>query len=229
MAASDRKFLQILPTLGHFRSIICLQGILPPKVVFEAIQLPVIAADGAYNLLEEMRIKVDAVVGDLDSVTAEIAPDVQKICIENQDLSDFQKALQYADETQRSPAIVFGMNGGCLDHVLHNAEIFSFANALSYSPPTLGIMVRENRAFHFEKGTKISLFAMPSALVSSKGLFWELVNQKLNFPFFSSSFNRCKTDTLEITVHEGSVLMVVYLEKIVDGGWSSPSPKKSQK
>ncbi|MDR0417822.1 MAG: thiamine diphosphokinase [Puniceicoccales bacterium] len=218
MELSNQNFLKILPALGEFRSIICLKGDLPEKELFDALKLPIIAADGAYNRLQAKQIKAEVVIGDLDSVSKEVFPETQKIYVENQDQSDFQKALQYVREKQLEPSIILGINGGYIDHIFNNIAIFSQINGVSYMPPNLGIMIRKNCTLHFTKGTKISLFAMPICHLTTQGLFWELDHKKLEFPHFSSCFNRCSSGTLKISIHDGAIFTVVYLEDIVDAG-----------
>jgi thiamine pyrophosphokinase len=68
MRLFDRNFLRILPTLGEFRSVICLNGDLAKKELFDVLRLPIIAADGAYNVLRAKRIKAEVVIGHLDSI-----------------------------------------------------------------------------------------------------------------------------------------------------------------
>ncbi|MDR1366714.1 MAG: thiamine diphosphokinase [Puniceicoccales bacterium] len=218
MELFDQNFLKILPTFGEFRSIICLKGDLPEKELFDALGLPIIAADGAYNVLRAKQIKTEVVIGDLDSVGREISPGTQKIYIENQNQSDFQKALQYVCEKQLEPSIILGINGGYIDHILNNIAIFSQTNGVTYMPPNLGIMIRKNCTLHFIEGTKISLFAMPICHLTTQGLFWELDHKKLEFPHFSSCFNRCSSGILKISIHDGAIFTVVYLEDIVDAG-----------
>ena len=53
-----------------FDAVICLNGDLPDTAVFEQLaDRPLIAADGAANLLVAAGIGPEFVVGDLDSVT----------------------------------------------------------------------------------------------------------------------------------------------------------------
>ncbi|MDR0678253.1 MAG: thiamine diphosphokinase [Holosporaceae bacterium] len=210
--------MKILPTLGKFRSVICLNGDLPKKELFDALRLPIIPADCAYNVLRAKQIKAEVVIGDLDSVEDEVLPETQRIYIENQDQSDFQKALQYVRERQLEPSIILGINGGYIDHIFNNIAVFSQTNGVSYMPPNLGITIRENRTLHFAKGTKISLFAMPMCRLTTHGLFWELDNKIFKFPHFSSCFNRCSTGALKISIGEGAIFAVVYLEDIIDAG-----------
>ena len=52
-----------------YRSILCLHGDISPGVL-TFLNIPVIAADGAVNFLQEKGVIPDYVIGDLDSISA---------------------------------------------------------------------------------------------------------------------------------------------------------------
>lgn len=51
-----------------YRSILCLNGDLPDPSFFHKRKLPVIAADGAANVLCNLGVFPDLITGDLDSI-----------------------------------------------------------------------------------------------------------------------------------------------------------------
>jgi len=119
----DEKFLAILPALGTYRSLICLHGALPERDFFSYFDLPIIATDGAANLLYHHNITADIIIGDWDSVGVPIDERVKKIIIKDQSFSDFQKALKFSQDNHLSSSIVLGINGGYIDHILNNISI----------------------------------------------------------------------------------------------------------
>lgn len=196
----------------EYRSILCLNGELPDANFFRHYNLPVIAADGAANHLIKIGIKPYCVVGDLDSVEASILDKIETHYHYNQDFCDFEKTLEYATSKNLLPCIILGMSGGCLDHVLNNINIFMKSNNVFYAPPLYGFILNEsdNRSFDLALNTKLSILGIPSANVTTKGLRWNLSRASLSFPGMTSCLNQTIEKSIQITVHEGSILLLIY-------------------
>lgn len=206
----------------NYRSIICLNGELPAKAFFN-LSLPIIAADGALNQLSEMNIKPNMVIGDFDSVDKALLQNFPSLHLPNQSSSDFEKCFAYVKEKKLMPAIIVGLDGGCLDHVLNNLNFFTSTESMFYTRAMKGIMLHEGEhiALHQAKQTKISLFGLPSATLSTHGLKWDLIKTQLSFPGKNSSFNRTQAETVSIEIHAGNLLLLIYHEPIDDGGIGS--------
>ena len=202
--------MSIIP-FSDYRSILCLNGTLP-SVSFFKNDLPVIAADGAANTLMRMGITPKVVIGDLDSLEVTLQHQLSTIFIQDQDRCDFSKSLEYLDKQQFLPTIVTGLNGGYLDHILNNVNLFLHTKNLCYAPPIVGWVVSssEYKEFVLPKHTKISLLGIPSALVSTRGLQWELDQYSLAFPGKTSCFNRSIKSMVRVEVHEGCVFVLIY-------------------
>jgi thiamine pyrophosphokinase len=220
----DRKFLTILPSFGTYHSLLCLNGTLPDREFFSHFHLPIIAADGAYNLLKERGIAADIAIGDCDSIRGAVVQETQKIVMGDQSFTDFQKALKFAGENHLLPSIILGINGGYVDHILNNVAIFSQTDSIGYMSPNVGLVLRNHLTLNLPRATKLSLFAMPFGRISTKGLRWELENQKLHFPDYSSCFNRTMAEQVELEVAEGAIFLVIYLKNIMDAGSAGIEP-----
>jgi len=201
----------------NYRSILCLHGDLPQKDFFN-LALPIIAADGALNYLAKINIKPTIVIGDLDGADPILLKQQPSLYLPNQDTSDFQKCLSYLNDHGLLPTIITGINGGYLDHILNNINIFLTTDSILYAPPIIGFCLRpeSNQQFSCELDTKMSLFGISNAVVSTKGLRWELHSQTLTFPGHNSCFNRTLKNEIEIIVHEGLILVLCYLNKMND-------------
>lgn len=198
------------------RSILALDGNIADISQFN---LPVVAADGAANSLIARNIYPDLIIGDLDSVSESAKKACPCIHIPEQDTSDFQKALKVLQERDLLPAIVVGLNGGYIDHILYNVHVFASTECLFYDPPVVGFMMHEeSKVLHLPKETKISLIAVPEATVETTGLRWNLDSERLIFGKKSSCFNRTLEEESTITVSEGALLVMIYTEKITDAG-----------
>lgn len=203
-----------------YQSILCLNGALPHSEFFDQINLPIIAADGAVNILHAMKREPFCVIGDLDSVSIELRQKYDCIHIPDQDQSDFQKALEYLNQKKLLPAIILGVNGGHLDHILNNLNIFLKTDSAFYSPPIWGFVLQPSSRYEFNlmTNTKISLMGIPHAEVSSQGLKWELTRHYLSFPGAQSCFNRSARSQVLLEVHAGRVLALIYENQIQDAG-----------
>ena len=201
---------------GFYRSVLCLDGELPLEFL-KHTSLPLIAADGAANQLVENGLEPIAIVGDCDSVHAELLEQYPHVCDRSQDTTDFEKTFSYLKKENLLPTIVVGMSGGCLDRILSNVFIFSQTDALFLSDTLVGFAMTGKRTFDWVVDTKVSLFGCPHAIVTSHGLKWELNRTELTFGGFQSCSNRVQTSPLTLEV-EGKILVFVYRCEIKDAG-----------
>jgi thiamine pyrophosphokinase len=209
--------------LTHFKgykSILCLNGELPEAPFFKGINLPVIAADGAANSLHDLGVKPYFIIGDLDSVVPSLLKNTDFLHLPEQNSNDYQKTMAYLKEKNLLPSIVVGINGGYLDHVLNNINIFMNSDCLLYAPPLKGFVLKTNKKMELSlpKNTKISLLGIPTAAVSSTGLKWELNKSPLSFPGNNSCYNRTNLEKVHLEVHQGNLLVLIYENNILDGG-----------
>lgn len=199
----------------NYKSIICLNGDLPVSLkgacLFEK-NMPIIAADGSANALMRMGVRPHLVIGDLDSIEPEYACQLNLHLHYDQDLCDFQKALIYLQEKQLFPAIVLGISGGYLDHILNNINIFLGTDSVFYAPPIYGFTLCENKekSCRLPLNSKISLLGIPSAEISTEGLKWELNSYQMSYPGSNSCFNRSIQDEVHFKIHKGTVLILIY-------------------
>lgn len=198
---------------NQYRSILVLDGDLPEKSFFES-GLPIIAADGAMNALHLLGITPKVVVGDLDSVNPALLTHIEVVHKPDQNSCDFEKALLFLEEKHLLPAIIVGINGGYIDHILNNINIFLQQGCVFYAPPIVGYTLEAGKthAFSLPLHTKISLMGFPNAQVSTQGLQWELQDYQMSFPGQNSCFNRTGLECIDITVHSGLILVLIYLD-----------------
>jgi thiamine pyrophosphokinase len=169
-----------------------------------------------------MGIAPSLIIGDLDSTPYRLQQQYPCVQIADQSSSDFQKALIYLREHELLPAIILGVNGGYLDHILCNLAIFAQeGDCLLYdSPHMMGVAldVGEYRYEHWPVNSKFSLIGAPEATVSSQGLKWELRHERLSMWDIRSFFHRTSAEEVVFKVHEGRLVVLLYLEAISDAG-----------
>ncbi len=83
-----------------------------------------IAADAGMKVFDEAGLEPDLLIGDMDSFTlgeAPLACEVERI--EDQDRTDFQKALDRPEVRNAEEVVILGGTGGRSDHFLNNLMI----------------------------------------------------------------------------------------------------------
>lgn len=193
-----------------FRSILCLDGEGFGVSLLNHIDIPVIAADGAYNKLQKLGISPNVVIGDLDSAVISKNCKSLVIKIPDQNTCDFQKSLNYIIKNELYPSIVIGFNGGDFAHILNNLSILSqYSECIFIDKSTIGLILPEGEhdltLFPY---TKISIFGILESVVSSRGLKWELLNHKLFFWKSNSISNMTLEHEVHINVKKGQILCV---------------------
>ena len=203
---------------GNFDAILCLDGSFPGVDLFDHLKgIPVIAADGAAIHLMEYNIEFEKVIGDLDTLRQkgwiDKIPAQKKVFLPNQDANDFDKALNYADKNGMKRILITGMHGGELEHTLNNWSVFmryaAYLNLCLYESGRYGIPLFESTALDIIKDEMISLIPQPSAIVTTKGLKWELENEALELGYREGARNTASNDRIEIEIHSGSILLFI--------------------
>ena len=200
----------MIPNFEKYKSVICLDGQLPIEFL-KTVSLPILAADGAANTLLKNGVTPTAIIGDLDSVDLRFANESVVVKVHDQDYTDFEKVLSYAEHQKLSPSIITGISGGYLDRIFMNLSIFSQTYSLFYSPDLIAFSKTEDFSLKLQCDTKISLFGAPKCEVTTRGLKWNLNNSELIFGGFSSCSNRTVETHIDFKVL-GRIVTFVYLK-----------------
>lgn len=206
---------------AKYRCIFALSGSLPDPSFFHSLPLPVIAVDGAANVLVAQGINPYLILGDFDSVQPELLQKYRSLHLPDQSHSDFEKAHAQLKQLDLLPAIIVGINGGYIDHVINNINLFMNTDCIFYDAPIVGHILKEKSVSRFTLPchSKLSLLGIPTTNVSTSGLKWNLDHEDLTFPGRNSCFNRTSDSQIILEVHKGTVLACIYLEPVIDAGW----------
>lgn len=179
----------------------------------------IVAADSGWDSAVGMGIKPDVFIGDMDSVINKEGVD----CLEKEnvflyerdkDYTDTELALKYLKDGGFKRLILIGGGEGRLDHLL--AIVASF-NMVFRPDEWITAMehifyIDSRKEFVCNIDQTISLFSSScqAAVVSSKGLKWELDEYVLNDKNISVS-NCARLNRVTIEVLSGSVLAILQL------------------
>lgn len=179
----------------------------------------VLALDGALPRLLQLGIKVDAVLGDFDSIgikEEELAPyhPIRIIQAEDQEFTDLEKGLMFLiEEGHQAVNIVWG-TGRRLDHTLANlTNLVKFADKL-----TINLLDDHSRVYplprNFEKwypaGTILSLFPIGKVEgITTENLLYPLHNETLEIGVRIGTSNEVIRDGWVKISHQSGHLMMM--------------------
>ncbi len=151
-----------------------------------------IAVDSGADILLEAGVIPLAVIGDLDSISAQSRASFvdQLYEIKEQSTTDFEKTLT---RVSASALIALGFTGGRMDHILSvlsvmirypdKPVILTDAHDASFIAPA-GVTV-----FALPEGTRVSLMPVTPASVSLDGVVWPFSNTLMEMTGFTSPSN----------------------------------------
>ncbi len=201
------------------RCVLCLNGEIPnPDFFLKCANIPLFACDGAGSRLIKQGVYPNLISGDLDSLDHSIVPaEIEIKHTPDQNYTDLEKALNILIERKLFPCLITGTTGREIDHTINNINVILkysqnhpilFHDSAYTDKEKFGIFVFDSLIGNFEANTKISILPYPKATVSSKGLKWNLDKDTLSQDTKSSALNVVQISPIEITVHNGVVLVL---------------------
>ena len=151
---------------------------LPANVTKLARDALGVGADGGGERLLAAGIEPDAVVGDLDSLSAAAREKLANRLVRDDDpnRSDLEKAVTWTRVQGADDIVVIGWSGGRLDHTLA-ALAQAFEGVQLHDDRFRVTAVAGSAEFTAQPGTLFSLMALPEAVVSVGGARWELARE----------------------------------------------------
>ncbi len=177
----------------------------------------VIAADGAANTLHKFKLTPDVIIGDLDSVKPKTlkyykSKKVKIKQVTDQNLNDFEKALQLAFTDKFKNIYVLGATGKRLDHTLNNLSILKRncekANIKLIDTHFEIFFADKKTAFNYRKNETVSLIALSKATgIKTTGLKYPLNSEALEFGKRQGALNSSTDKTVAVEFARGDLLI----------------------
>ncbi len=173
----------------------------------------IICCDGAVNNLETIGKAPDFIIGDMDSISADLKDKYADIIIlmSDQAENDLRKAINWAEENNVTKAAILGAFGKRDDHSL--ANIFTLLQHPSKLDLTIytnyGIfsVVKGEQKFDSFKGQQVSLFSADQNIeITSKHLKYNLNNKRLS-NLYCGSLNESLNEVFTISISHGQILV----------------------
>jgi thiamine pyrophosphokinase len=181
-----------------------------------------IAVDKGWLAFRHAGVLPHILIGDMDSwegVKADVPNNVELIEDNDQNSSDFQKALRLMESRVKAKKlVVLGGLGNRTDHLLGNLiHICTIPQAIevildSSKEWIYRVTVDTPLVIKGQEGATISLLSGDSCQgVSSQGLKWEINEEEFSFVGQLSQSNLCISNEVKISVQSGNLL--VFLQK----------------
>jgi thiamine pyrophosphokinase len=185
----------------------------------------ILCADSGAEHARRLGLVVDAIVGDLDSITPESLqhfqqqnPPCQIVQVPDQEHNDFEKVLTYLAERWSEAVRILGMTGGRADHNLSNFSVMlryadKFSSIEAFDGEFMHSFLTTNhnfRSIECSLDTTISLMPFGEAIgVTTKNLQYSLSNETLRLGKREGLSNISTASPVTISITSGALLISV--------------------
>jgi thiamine pyrophosphokinase len=176
----------------------------------------IICCDGSAGNLVSAGYLPDAIVGDLDSLTENLAIRFADLIFldESQDTNDLTKAVQWCREMNYNEIVIVGATGKREDHTIGNISLLAeYAKTMNVKMVTdTGIFIPFLKSCTVQSfpGQQVSLFSIdPETKVTSSGLKFPLNGIKIS-NWWVATLNEAHGDSFSLEFSNGKV--IVYLK-----------------
>jgi thiamine pyrophosphokinase len=176
----------------------------------------IICCDGGTENLVLAGYVPDAIVGDMDSISEEIADRFAEIIFkdDDQDINDLTKAVRWCSESGYKDIVILGATGLREDHTIGNISLLT-----EYIKDVNVIMVTDTGIFQpFLKGCTVSSFPGQQVSVFSIDPETEITSAGLRYPLYHSKILNWWVATLNETLGDSFTLdfevgkVIVYMK-----------------
>lgn len=198
-----------------------LRRLLPPGAT-------VVAADSGFEQAARLGVDVDIVVGDFDSVDADLLAAAERggATIERhpaaKDQTDLELALRVAKRLCATRVVVFGGWGGRIDHELANLLLLGSPEYASLHLEAIGpdgrvVAVHDRTELTGAPGDIVTLLAVgqPAHGVRTEGLLYPLRDETLEPGSTRGVSNELTRDHATVEVASGVVLALLPIAEVV--------------
>ncbi len=174
-----------------------------------------VCADGGANIAASLKLKPDAIVGDLDSIHAETRVRFQHVPMHqtiDDNSTDLEKAITWVIDQKYDHIVVVAATGKRLDHTIGNLGVLPkfFPDAVITMVDDVGQMVYVGREYSFEAPLHTAVSLLPLSRcegITTKGLEYALENEALELGVREGISNVVVSNPVIIKVKKGNLLL----------------------
>jgi thiamine pyrophosphokinase len=178
----------------------------------------IIAVDSGVEHLFKLSLDPTTLIGDLDSISKKSLDEVTKNGVKilafdsKKDQTDFELALNYLDEAEKSKVYIIGGESGEIDHLI---SIFLLIPSKSFSENIIWlygdkrIIFRQKLKLNIKKLTKFSIIPLSDLTnLSIDGAKWNLDNKNIQFGETLTLRNVTNEEQLNIRCDKGIFALI---------------------
>ena len=179
----------------------------------------IIAVDSGVEHLFKLSLDPNTLIGDLDSISEKSLDKVKKNGVDimafnsNKDQTDFELALNYLEEAEKSKVYIIGGESGEIDHLISIFLLIpskSFFENIIWLYGDKRIIFRQKIELNIKKITKFSIIPISDLTnLSIDGAEWNLDNKDIQFGETLTLRNSTNEEQLNIRCDKG-VFALIY-------------------
>ena len=179
----------------------------------------IIAVDSGIEHLLNLSLDPNTLIGDLDSISKKSLDEVKKNGVKilafnsNKDQTDFELALNYLEEADKSKVYIIGGESGEIDHLISIFLLIpskSFFENIIWLYGDKRIIFRQKIELNIKKLTKFSIIPLSDLTnLSIDGAEWNLDNKDIQFGETLTLRNNTNEEQLNIRCDKG-VFALIY-------------------
>ncbi len=179
----------------------------------------IIAVDSGIEHLLNLSLNPNTLIGDLDSISKKSLDEVKKNGVKilafnsNKDQTDFELALNYLEEAEKSKVYIIGGESGEIDHLISIFLLIpskSFFENIIWLYGDKRIIFRQKIELNIKKLTKFSIIPLSDLTnLSIDGAEWNLDNKDIQFGETLTLRNNTNKEQLNIRCDKG-VFALIY-------------------
>ena len=179
----------------------------------------IIAVDSGIEHLLNLSLDPNTLIGDLDSISKKSLDEVKKNGVKilafnsNKDQTDFELALNYLEEAEKSKVYIIGGESGEIDHLISIFLLIpskSFFENIIWLYGDKKIIFRQKIELNIKKLTKFSIIPLSDLTnLSIDGAEWNLDNKDIQFGETLTLRNSTNEEQLNIRCDKG-VFALIY-------------------
>ena len=173
----------------------------------------IIAVDSGIEHLLNLSLNPNTLIGDLDSISKKSLKEVKNNGVKtlafnsNKDQTDFELALNYLEEAEKSKVYIIGGESGEIDHLISIFLLIpskSFFENIIWLYGDKKIIFRQKLELNIEKSTKFSIIPLADLKnLSIDGAEWNLDNKDIQFGETLTLRNITNEEQLNIKCDKG--------------------------
>jgi thiamine pyrophosphokinase len=179
----------------------------------------IIAVDSGVEHLLNLSLDPNTLIGDLDSISKKSLDELKKNGVKilafnsNKDQTDFELALNYLEEAEKSKVYIIGGESGEIDHLISIFLLIpskSFFENIIWLYGDKRIIFRRKIELNIKKLTKFSIIPLSDLTnLSIDGAEWNLDNKDIQFGETLTLRNNTNEEQLNIRCDKG-VFALIY-------------------